>query len=88
MGPGSPYESANDNDHVGKGNPEVDHSPFPLGTPEELLVSVAPGIGVLDHPAFRSSKRSGFALLGDHAHQAKALQKLSGNLRVVGAVEM
>jgi hypothetical protein len=78
VSPGFPDESPHDDDYVGKGDPEVDHSPFPLGAPEEFLVGVGPGIGPFDDPAFRGPERGRFALPGDHAHQANTLQKPPG----------
>src|SRR5215207_5844981 len=75
-------------DYVGEGDPEIDDAPLALGTPEELLVGVVPGVGLFDdspHPGF---KRGGLAFLGDHADQVTALQDLSGDFGVVGAVEV
>ena len=73
-------EPSYDNDHVGESYPEVDDPPLPLGTPEELLVGVVPGINVFDDPPHSGFKRGRLAFLGDHTDQATALQKLSGRL--------
>jgi hypothetical protein len=42
----------------------------------------------LDHPTSCGLQGSWFAFLGDHAHQATLYQKLSGEVRVVGAIEV
>src|SRR5215208_4079810 len=52
--PGFSEEPAHDDDHVRESDPEVDHPPFPLGTPHQLFVSVLPGVRTLHHPAVRS----------------------------------
>ncbi len=57
-----------------------DSSPF-LRTPDQLLVGVAPGIGMFDDSLHPSLQRCRVAFLGDHAGQATALQKLSGGLQ-------
>src|SRR5215216_3479835 len=88
VGPGFSDEPPHDNDHVGKGDPEVDHSPFPLGAPHQLLVGVAPRVGSFYDPPFRRPERGGLALLGDYALQTTFLQKPSSDVRVVGPIEV
>jgi len=45
--PAFPDEPSCEDDYVGEGDPVVDDPPLALGTPEELLVGVVPGIGSL-----------------------------------------
>src|SRR5215216_3234878 len=49
-GPGFSNEPSHDDDRVGKGHPEVDDSPFPLGAPHKLLMGIAPRIGSFYDP--------------------------------------
>jgi hypothetical protein len=48
VSPGFSEEPPYDDDHVGKGNPEINDSPFLLGAPHELLMGIAPGVSALD----------------------------------------
>src|SRR5215217_177088 len=64
-GPGFSNEPSHDDDRVGKGHPEVDDSPFPLGAPHKLLMGIATRIGSFYDPPFRGSQRSRLTLLGD-----------------------
>jgi hypothetical protein len=66
VAPGFSDESAHDNDHVGKGDPEVNHSPFPLCTPEELLLEGIQCRAAL-HPAREAVERN----LGYHRSDAR-----------------
>jgi hypothetical protein len=86
--PGFPNEPPHDDDYVRESDPEVDDSPFSLGAPHQLLVGIALGVGSFHHPPFCSLQGSWFALLGDHAHQATAMEKLSSEVRVVGTIEV
>src|SRR5215213_11213432 len=74
--------------HVGEGYPEVNHPPIPLGTPHKLLMGVVPGVRPLNHPPQTGRERGSLALLGDHPHQAPLLMKPTGELRVVGTIQM
>jgi hypothetical protein len=51
-------------------------------------VSVVPGISAFDDPPHPAFKRSGLTSLGDYTDQLTALQYLSGNSGVLGAVEV
>jgi hypothetical protein len=51
-------------------------------------VGVAPRIRPLHNPPHPGLEWGGLAFLGDHANQAAALQDLSGDLGVVGTVEV
>src|SRR5215203_7498457 len=64
------------------------HPSTSLGTPQELLVGVMPGIRAFDNPAFCGLQRSGLAFLGDHIDQATVSQGLSGKVGVIGTVEV
>src|ERR671911_1383485 len=62
-------EFSYDDDHLGEGNPEVDHPSFPLRTPHQLLMGVVPRVRALHSPTFRRLKRRRLAFLGDHGEQ-------------------
>ena len=81
-------EPSHDDDRVGEGDPEVDHSPYPLGAPHELLVRVLPGIGSFYDPAVRRPERCRLTLLADHALKPAFLQKPAGDVRIVGPIEV
>src|SRR5215207_1497115 len=76
VSPGFPDEPPHDDDRVGKGDPEVDDPPLALGTPQELLVDVGPGVGSLYDPPFRRPERVRGTFLGDQALQPAFLQQI------------
>ena len=67
--------------------PEVDDRPPTLGTLEELLVGIGPGVGSFYDPPFRP-ERVGGAFLGDRALQPAFLQEPTGDVRVVNPIEV
>src|SRR5215208_3815324 len=71
--PGFSDEPPHDDDHVRKGDPEVDDPSPLLGAPHQLLVGVVPGIGPLDDPSQAGFKRCGLAFLADHTNQSMVL---------------
>src|SRR5215212_7486335 len=81
-------ESPHDDDHLREGYPEVNDPPSPLGTPQQLLVGVVPGIGPLHYPALPGLKRCRVAFLGDLGDQSTLLQTLAGDLRVITTIKM
>src|SRR3712207_4385203 len=88
VGPGFSDEPPHDDDRVGKGDPEVDDLSLALGTPQELLVDVGPGVGSLYDPPFGCPERVGGAFLGDRTLQPAFLQEPSDDVGVVGPIEV
>src|SRR5215212_6643706 len=86
--PGFSDEPPDDDDHLRKRDPEVDHPPPPFGAPDQLLVGVMPGVRPLHDPAQTGSERGGLALLRDHPDQLPFLQESAGDIRIVAAVEV
>jgi len=86
--PGFSDKPPDDDDHVRKRDPEIDHPSSPLRAPHEFLVGVMPGVRPLHDPAQTSSERGRLTLLGDHPDQLSFLQEPAGDVRIVAAVKV
>src|SRR5215204_7004212 len=88
VGPGAADEPATDDGGVGQRQPELDDQPAPLGTPAQLAVLVAPGMGPLDHPPAARLDRCRDAPGGDLAGHPALGQDLPTRLIVITGVQV
>jgi hypothetical protein len=74
-------EPAHDYDHLEESDPEVDNSRPGARAPDHLLVDVLSRVWACDHPTFRRSQRTRYAIRGDRGISSLDFRFLTGGLR-------